>query len=366
MQNLDDAINLIQHSQKTLFILCGLPYAGKSFIAKELQTHTDIACVSIDKIFQERGFNWNANLLPNAEEWQDIFNQSYIETGETLSEGKNVLYDSTNHTSASRDELRKVSTSVDGTSYVIYIQASIETVLKRWEENQKNPTRPVVSKELVQTTIDMFEEPTESENVIVINNFSHNIIMNNNGNTIYILRHGETIKDPSIPAIEWKLTPETSGILDAMAVEERFKNITAIYTSSEHKAQKTAEPFGLHLGLDVITKDGLEEVKRGSTFLTDEEFQRLKRENLELRDSNLDGGETANQALKRFITAVSVINSEHQNAEILIVSHGTVLALFFSYLKNDFENIFEYWQNIEFCALGIVKDGVVFEDISST
>lgn len=173
MPNLDDAINLIQHSQKTLFILCGLPYAGKSFIAKELQKHTDIACVSIDKIFQEHGFNWNANLLPNTEEWQNIFNQSYIETGETLSEGKNVLYDSTNHTSASRDELRKVSTSVDGTSYVIYIQASIETVLKRWEENQKNPTRPVVSRELVQTTIDMFEEPTESENVLTIENYEN-------------------------------------------------------------------------------------------------------------------------------------------------------------------------------------------------
>lgn len=187
-----------------------------------------------------------------------------------------------------------------------------------------------------------------------------------NLNTLYFLRHGETVKDPGVPAIEWKLTPGTSDILDIMAGEERFKNITAIYTSSEHKAQKTAEPFCLHLGLDVIIKDGLEEVRRGGAFLTDEEFQRSKREKLELRDSDLDGGETANQALERFITAVTEINSKHQNAEVLIVSHSTVLSLFFSYLKNDFDNIFNYWQNMEFCALGIVKDGVVLEDISRT
>jgi|GEM_PF-932451 len=192
------------------------------------------------------------------------------------------------------------------------------------------------------------------------------MLTQHNGNTLYFLRHGETIKDPNVPPIEWKLTSETSGILDAIAGEERFKNITAVYASPEYKAQKTAEPFGLHLGLDVIIRDGLEEVKRGDNFLTDEEFKRVKREKFELRDSNLDGGETANQALERFITAVSKIDSEHKNTEILIVSHGTVLALFFSYLKNDFENIFEYWQNMEFCALGIVKDGVVFEDISST
>jgi len=187
-----------------------------------------------------------------------------------------------------------------------------------------------------------------------------------NRNTLYFLRHGETVKDPTVPAIEWKLTPETSKILETKAHQERFKDITALYASSEHKAQKSAEPFGLHLGLDTIIRDGLEEVRRGNNFLTDDEFKKVKREQFELRDSNLDGGETANQALERFIGAVSKIDSEHNNTEILIVSHSTVLALFFSYLKNDFESIFEYWQNMEFCALGIVKDGVVLEDISKT
>ena len=96
MPNLDDLIKTINESQKTLFIMCGFSYAGKSFVAEELRKQTDIAYVSIDAIFHEHGFNWDSNTLPNADDWQQIFNESYEQTKVALQEGKNVLYDSTN------------------------------------------------------------------------------------------------------------------------------------------------------------------------------------------------------------------------------------------------------------------------------
>lgn len=170
MPNLDELIKTIKESQKTLFILCGFPYAGKSFVAEELRKHTDVVFVSIDTIFRAYGFDWDTNTLPNNEAWQKIFDESYEKTKEELIAGKNVLYDSTNQTIASRDKLREVVTTVGATACVIYIKSSAETVWKRWEENQKNQTRSVVSKELMQMTIDMFEEPTVNENVLVIVN----------------------------------------------------------------------------------------------------------------------------------------------------------------------------------------------------
>ena len=170
MPNLDELIKTIKESQKTLFILCGFPYVGKSFVAEELKKHTDIAYVSIDTIFKAHGFDWDTNTLPDTEVWQKIFVASYEKTKEVLSTGKNVLYDSTNQTIASRDKLREVATSAGAGVCVIYVQSSVETVWRRWNENQKNQTRPVVSKELMQMTIDMFEEPTVNENVLVIVN----------------------------------------------------------------------------------------------------------------------------------------------------------------------------------------------------
>jgi len=170
MPDLNKLALLIQSSQKTLFILCGFPYAGKSYVANILREEVTIELVSIDSIFYSHKFDWDTNTLPNKEEWQQIFNESYKKVKETLMQDKNVLYDSTNQTLKSRNKLREIATSVRANTKVIYIQSPAETVWKRWEENQKNMNRSVVSKKLVQATIDMFEEPTVNEDVIVIKN----------------------------------------------------------------------------------------------------------------------------------------------------------------------------------------------------
>lgn len=170
MLNLSNLISKIQNSQKTLFILCGYPYAGKSYVVNQIKSHADIMVVSIDDIFNAKGFGWDTNNLPDNTQWQEIFDESYENVKGALTQGINVLYDSTNQTVASRDILRSQADSVGASTCVVYIQSPIVEVWKRWEENKENPTRSMVSKELVQVTIDMFEEPNESENVIVINN----------------------------------------------------------------------------------------------------------------------------------------------------------------------------------------------------
>lgn len=163
-------INRIKSSKSTLYILCGFPYSGKSYIANKLVKETGIIVVSIDDIFHSKGFNWDNNKLPNAEEWKEIFNISYKQSQDALKEGKNVLYDSTNHTKESRDELRKVAQSVGAETVVIYIKTPTETIWKRWNKNKETKERSVVSKELVQMTIDGFEVPDVNENVLIIEN----------------------------------------------------------------------------------------------------------------------------------------------------------------------------------------------------
>ena len=170
MPDLHNLISLLQNSQKTLFILCGFPYAGKSYIAKLLTKETDATLISIDDIFHAHGFDWDSNNLPDTAGWEQIFAESYNQTKRALTNGNSVLYDSTNQTLASRDELREVADSAGAEAKVVFIKTPVEVVWQRWKKNQKDPTRSMVSKELVQQTIDMFEEPRENENVIVIDN----------------------------------------------------------------------------------------------------------------------------------------------------------------------------------------------------
>ncbi|MFN3188646.1 MAG: histidine phosphatase family protein [Candidatus Paceibacteria bacterium] len=186
----------------------------------------------------------------------------------------------------------------------------------------------------------------------------------NHNNTFYFLRHGETIKDPNKLTVDWSLTPETSEILDTLADNKNFSEITTIYTSHEDKAIKSASPFVSKLNIPLVKMEGLEEVHRGDKYLTDEEFKRQKREKLEDRDSNPDGGESSNEALRRFMTVIEEINNNHNNENILISSHGTILALYFCYIKNDFSNIYDYWESIPFCGVGIIKNQKVIKDFT--
>jgi len=170
--NIDNLISLMRSSKKTLFILCGLPYAGKTYVASKLNAQTSIESVSIDDIFHKHGFNWDVGILPNPEEWRLIFNESYGKAKKALIQGENVLYDSTNQTIESRNMLRELADSVGADTSIVYVKSPVDTVWKRWEENQKKHSRHSVSRDLVQMTIDMFEEPTEEEGVLFnIENF---------------------------------------------------------------------------------------------------------------------------------------------------------------------------------------------------
>ncbi len=170
MNTLDSLISLITSSRRTLWILCGLPYSGKTHLSREIVKNTFVVYVSIDNIFKEAGFDWDSNYLPDEKSWEEIFNVSYKQTQEALSKGLNVLYDSTNHTRESRDELRKIAKEVSAETRVIYVDVPVETIRQRWEENLHNKTRSIVDKKLIDMTINDFEEPGEDEGVARVGN----------------------------------------------------------------------------------------------------------------------------------------------------------------------------------------------------
>ena len=159
---------LINSSQKTLFILCGLPYSGKTYVSDRLHTETGISVIRIDDILRKRGFDWNTNKLPNEAEWRGIFEESYQATKNILERSENVLYDSTNHTLASREKLRELAKQSGAETAVIFVNTPKHIIWKRWEKNKKLTTRSIVAKDLVQMTINAFEPPTQDEHIIEI------------------------------------------------------------------------------------------------------------------------------------------------------------------------------------------------------
>ena len=171
MIDAEELISIVTNSQKTLLILCGLPYSGKSYLAKKLIEATECTYVSIDTIFHAHGFDWTTNKLPDSHTWSEIFTDTYNQTKVALLKGENVLYDSTNHTVASRDKLRAVAAEVGAKAVVIFVDTPVDTVWSRWESSKQTSSRHVIDKTLVEQTIASFEKPGEGESVLTVSGF---------------------------------------------------------------------------------------------------------------------------------------------------------------------------------------------------
>lgn len=182
-------------------------------------------------------------------------------------------------------------------------------------------------------------------------------------NIYYFLRHAETKKDSNIHATLWGLSELGFAESKEFAENKIFDDIDLIFTSNEIKARQTAEPIAEKLKLGIAEMCDFREVERGKKFSTHEEFEKLKKDKLENLDCDIDGGETGREALKRFEQGIKSLEELYSGKKILIVSHGTILTLYFAKVKGNFSDIFSRWKALSFCALGVIENNKIIKDI---
>ena len=168
LKAIQNLIDVISASPPTLFVLCGLPYSGKTYVARQILAATECRYVSIDEILERLGYDWEANRLPDADGWKNVFQISYDESDHALQGGKSVLYDSTNHTKASRDVLREVAKKAGSDARIIFLDTPADVVRGRWERNKTTRERFVLSQALLEQTINALERPMVDEDVITL------------------------------------------------------------------------------------------------------------------------------------------------------------------------------------------------------
>lgn len=137
----------------------------------------------------------------------------------------------------------------------------------------------------------------------------------------------------SVPAREWNLSDE--GQIRAQKLVEQLRTYQPeiIISSIEPKARQTADIIGEALGLKFMMMAGLHEHDRNSSpFYSNDEFQSLIREFFAKPDKLIFGSETADQALVRFRRSMEWISKSHEDKNMVVVSHGTVISLFVSWL----------------------------------
>ena len=163
---------------------------------------------------------------------------------------------------------------------------------------------------------------------------------------IILVKHSLPEIIPTIPAKEWRLSE--SGQVRCELLAEKLESYLpdVVVSSVEPKAVETAQIMAAQLSKPFRTFDGLHEHDRtGIDFLEKEQFEAKVTEFFAHPDRLVLGRETANQALERFSKALSSVEVESPNRNIVIVAHGTVITLFVARF-NDLD-AFSFWRRLD-------------------
>jgi len=180
---------------------------------------------------------------------------------------------------------------------------------------------------------------------------------------IIFLRHADTQKDPNLNAALWGLSEEGKKQAKKTANLSIMNDINVIYVSEEKKTTLTVESLAKKIGKEIIPLSFFNEVKRGDKFLTKEEFEAEKVKQLKDLNYHAFDGESGNEALMRFKQGVRQALKENVGKTILIVTHGTILNIYFADLLKAYDKLPERWQKTVFCAYGVIENEKVIKDI---
>lgn len=160
---------------------------------------------------------------------------------------------------------------------------------------------------------------------------------------LILIRHSISKQDPNLSPHQWELTEEGRALCIPLAKQLQIHEPEIIITSIEPKAIQTGEIVAQELTIPCWTAEGLHEHEREQgEMLSQEEWQKQIASLFANPDALIFGKETANQALTRFMGAVESILSTYPHKKIAIVSHGTVMSLFYNQITG--RDPFEFWQ----------------------
>lgn len=183
-------------------------------------------------------------------------------------------------------------------------------------------------------------------------------------NSIYLLRHAETKIDLRKSARNWDLTEAGKLSSIELAKSHVFTKIDGIVHSSENKAKQTANTIANEIHAETYELEEFDELKRNHRGnLSNADYRVLVKEALTNWEQPVSGWESGADALDRFIEGIRRTNMMFYNKNLLVVSHGLVLTIYFSSLTHFRKIAFERWTQLKFLSWGLVRDGKVLIDI---
>ena len=150
---------------KTLFVMCGLAFAGKTTVARALADRLGAAVLSLDEINLERGLRGGEGVP--VEEWERTHRIALSRADGLMRAGTEVVVDDTGCFRWLRDRYRAAAELRGFGTTVVFVATPLEEARRRLAANDPGTGRPAVRAEILERLADVFEPPRAEENVVV-------------------------------------------------------------------------------------------------------------------------------------------------------------------------------------------------------
>lgn len=145
--------------------MCGLSFAGKSTVARQLVGALDAELISLDIINGERGLDGGQGI--SLEEWAETNRLARGRAAQLLGAGRDVVVDDTGTPRFVRDSWREVA-AASGTAFaLVWVRIDRETQRERVVANRANLQRADVIDEVLDAHRSGFEAPDDESPIVI-------------------------------------------------------------------------------------------------------------------------------------------------------------------------------------------------------
>lgn len=149
-----------------LYILCGLPFSGKTTLAKKLIRRLGANLVSLDQLVEQAGLPHVDTSIPE-KVWKQFKRKSHFLIKNYLKNGQSVINDSVNLTKKDRQHLRLMATKYNSEVRVIYFETPLSLAKRRWKLNKRYQKRFDIPEYIFEDAAIKLETPTDEENFLI-------------------------------------------------------------------------------------------------------------------------------------------------------------------------------------------------------
>jgi predicted kinase len=144
-----------------LIIMCGLPYSGKSILAKKIAEQRKYALIAYDTLWNEIAREQGKS--PDGDLVLDIANER---VKANLTKGMTTVYDTLHTRRDWWDRVVSIATACGARHRIVYLKTPPETIMERYRANSQTGARHQIALAVLQGEIDKCEPPEPPESFV--------------------------------------------------------------------------------------------------------------------------------------------------------------------------------------------------------